>query len=152
MIICAGSGIFKKKPAASCRPRCSQRFTVMQQMKASHCLTEMADALEMSRAVFLPINAKQSDGELNRTSNYLRRSSRSLWPAARLMAVHASCCAAQKRVALWQKSHRPAHELTRPASQTKTTIQTQNNSERAKTAGGAKLVGQDPKAGTSGQV
>ena len=60
-------------------------------MKASHYLTDLADALEISKSGFLPINKKGNVPALNRTTNYPRRSSRSLWPAARLTAVHASC-------------------------------------------------------------
>ena len=41
----------------------------MEQMKALHCLTEMADALEVPRAVFTRINAKGSVLERDRTIN-----------------------------------------------------------------------------------
>lgn len=47
----------------------AQRFTVMEQMKASHCFTEMADALEISKSRDVWCGYRASGGELLLVSN-----------------------------------------------------------------------------------
>jgi hypothetical protein len=95
----------------------------MEQMKVSHCFTEMADALEISQSGF---HAHERKEERPR-----RQEEKELWQAIepifmasrrnlRQSTPHA--CAAQKGMALRQKSHRPAHALTRSARQAKTAV------------------------------
>jgi hypothetical protein len=118
-------------------------------MKASHYLTDMADSLEISKSGFFAHQRKAERPELNRTTPYRRRSKRSLWPAARLTAVRASCMRCAEADGVVGKIASPgscAHAACTPDK----SVDLDPKQLRATiTAGGAKLVGQDPKAGPS---
>ena len=69
----------------------AQRFTVMEQMKASHCFTEMADALEISQSGFHAHERKEERPRAQQDKELLVLLSHFLWPVAGPTAVHASC-------------------------------------------------------------
>lgn len=95
----------------------------MEQMKASHCFTEMADALEISKSGFFAHQRKeecpraQQDKELLGAIESLFVASRRTYGSPRIM--HAL---RRRGWLLRQKSHRPAHALTRSARQAKTAV------------------------------
>ena len=121
-------------------------------MKASHCLTEMADALAVSKSGFFAHQRKRE--RLEPTGQRIIAGDRAdlcdqpqdLWQSTH----HA--CVAQKRVALWQKSHRPAHALTRPARQAKTRFRAQTTRSDHKLPVAPNWLARIPKPDRPGQV
>ena len=61
----------------------------MQQMKASHCLTEMRSAV--SKSGFFAHQRKRERPRTQQDNELSQAIEPSLWPAVRLTAVHASC-------------------------------------------------------------
>ena len=122
----------------------------MQQMKASHCLTEMADALAVSKSGFFAHQRKgerpraQQDNQLSQAIEPIFVASRKTYGSPRIM--HAL------RRSGWRCGKNRIARLMRSRglrARQKRRFRAQTTRSDHKLAGGAKLAGQDPQTGSS---